>query len=81
VIDKLTNHCYITSQNHGFVVDSKTIPNDWINRFENLNDGTNEGLMHKKLPIITTQFHPEASPGPVDTSFIFDEFDKMIIGN
>jgi len=81
VIDKLTNHCYITSQNHGFVVDSKTIPNDWINRFENLNDGTNEGLMHKKLPIITTQFHPEASPGPIDTSFIFDEFDKMIIGN
>ncbi|MEA1986547.1 MAG: glutamine-hydrolyzing carbamoyl-phosphate synthase small subunit [Candidatus Marinimicrobia bacterium] len=78
VIDKISNRCFITSQNHGFVVDSKTIPTGWINRFENLNDGTNEGLLNKKLNVITTQFHPEASPGPVDTSFIFDEFDEMI---
>ncbi len=78
VIDKLTNQCFVTSQNHGFVVDSKTIPDGWINRFENLNDKTNEGLLNKKLKVITTQFHPEASPGPVDTSFIFDEFVEMV---
>ena len=74
VIDNLTKRCYVTSQNHGFAVDSNTLKDGWINWFENLNDKTNEGLKHQELPVMTVQFHPEAAPGPVDTSFIFDEF-------
>jgi carbamoyl-phosphate synthase small subunit len=69
-----TNRCYITTQNHGFAVDPKTIPEDWEPLFTNLNDGTNEGLRHISKPFFSSQFHPEASPGPVDTEFLFDEF-------
>lgn len=74
VIDKLTNRCYVTSQNHGYAVDSGSLKKGWINWFENLNDKTNEGIKHEELPVMSVQFHPEAAPGPVDTSFIFDEF-------
>ncbi|MFA3782253.1 glutamine-hydrolyzing carbamoyl-phosphate synthase small subunit [Melioribacteraceae bacterium 4301-Me] len=73
-----SNKCYITSQNHSFAVDSKKLPSGWTEWFKNLNDGTNEGLVHKKLPFKSVQFHPEAAPGPVDTSFIFDEFLKDV---
>lgn len=66
--------CFVTSQNHSFAVDTGTLPEGWFPWFENLNDGTNEGLKHRWLPFRTVQFHPEAAPGPVDTSFIFDEF-------
>ena len=70
--------CYITSQNHGFAVDEKTVPKDWDVWFTNLNDGSVEGLRHKKQPWMSVQFHPEASPGPTDTAWIFDEFIKML---
>lgn len=69
-----TRQCYITSQNHGFSVNTRTLPHDWLPWFININDNTNEGIKHKKLPFMSVQFHPEHSPGPVDTEFIFDQF-------
>lgn len=69
-----TNQCYITSQNHGFALDTATLGDDWQPSFVNINDGTNEGIRHKHLPIFSTQFHPEASSGPWDTESFFDEF-------
>ncbi len=74
VLLKGTNKCYITSQNHGYAVATETLPNDWEPLFTNVNDDTNEGIRHKKLPFFSTQFHPEASSGPTDTEFLFDEF-------
>lgn len=73
-----TNHAYITAQNHGYAVDNNTLPNDWEPLFININDGTNEGVRHKTRPFFSTQFHPEASGGPTDTAFLFDEFIDMI---
>ncbi len=73
-----SNKCYVTSQNHSFAVDTKTLPRGWYLWFENLNDYSNEGIIHEKLPFMSVQFHPEANPGPVDTSFIFDEFLKGV---
>ena len=73
-----SNKCYVTSQNHSFAVDTKTLPRGWQPWFENLNDYSNEGVRHEKLPFRSVQFHPEAAPGPVDTSFIFDEFLKDV---
>ncbi len=69
-----TKRCYITSQNHGYAVDSETLPVDWREWFVNDNDGTNEGIIHISKPLFAAQFHPEASPGPDDTEFIFDMF-------
>lgn len=66
--------CYITSQNHGFAVDDRTLPEDWEPYFVNMNDGTNEGIRHRSKPFFSAQFHPEASSGPVDTEFLFDQF-------
>lgn len=73
-----TNTCYITSQNHGFAVDDTTLPEDWEPLFINMNDGTNEGIRHKTKPFFSAQFHPEASSGPKDTEFIFDDFIKLL---
>ncbi len=73
-----TDQCFITSQNHGFAVDSATLPDDWEPLFVNMNDGTNEGIRHKTLPYFSAQFHPEASSGPKDTEFLFDEFVAML---
>lgn len=71
--------CYITSQNHGFAVDEKSLPKDWEVWFRNANDGTVEGIRHKAKPWFSVQFHPEASPGPEDAAYLFDEFiEKMI---
>ncbi|MDD5068127.1 MAG: glutamine-hydrolyzing carbamoyl-phosphate synthase small subunit [Candidatus Pacebacteria bacterium] len=72
--DLLTGRCYITSQNHGFAVNAKSLPKDWKVWFTNANDGSVEGIMHKSLPFRAVQFHPEAAPGPTDTAWIFDEF-------
>jgi len=66
--------CYITSQNHGYAVDARTLPPGWEPWFLNANDGTNEGIRHRSKPFMSVQFHPEASPGPVDTAFLFDQF-------
>lgn len=73
-----TNKCYITSQNHGFAVATETLPEGWEPLFTNVNDNTNEGIRHKTKPFFSTQFHPEASSGPTDTEFLFDEFIKNI---
>ncbi|MCQ2141739.1 MAG: glutamine-hydrolyzing carbamoyl-phosphate synthase small subunit [Bacteroidales bacterium] len=69
-----TEKCMITSQNHGFAVDDKTLGSDWEPWFVNMNDGTNEGIRHKTKPFCSVQFHPEASSGPTDTEFLFDLF-------
>ena len=69
-----TEHCYVTSQNHGYAVDSSTLGHDWEELFVNMNDGSNEGIRHKSNPWFSSQFHPEACSGPVDTEFMFDKF-------
>jgi carbamoyl-phosphate synthase small subunit len=74
VIQAGTEKAYITSQNHGFAVDNKTLGKDWEPYFININDNTNEGMKHKSKPFFSTQFHPEASGGPTDTDFLFDVF-------
>lgn len=73
-----SNRCYITSQNHGYAVQTESLPSDWEPLFTNVNDNTNEGIRHKTKPFFSTQFHPEASSGPTDTEFLFDEFIKNI---
>jgi carbamoyl-phosphate synthase small subunit len=69
-----TDRCFITSQNHGYAIANETIPEDWEPLFINVNDNTNEGIRHKSKPFFSTQFHPEATSGPVDTEFLFDNF-------
>jgi carbamoyl-phosphate synthase small subunit len=73
-IEAGTNRCYITSQNHGYAVYADTLPQDWREWFSNGNDQTNEGIKHVSKPFFGAQFHPEASPGPDDTEFLFDLF-------
>ena len=73
-----TDRCFITSQNHGYAVDPATLPPGWEPYFVNLNDGTNEGIQNTGKPFFATQFHPEASGGPVDTEFLFDEFISLL---
>jgi carbamoyl-phosphate synthase/aspartate carbamoyltransferase len=70
----LSGRCYITSQNHGYAVDTETLPGEFQELFVNANDGSNEGIIHKTLPIFTVQFHPESTAGPRDTEFLFDVF-------
>lgn len=73
-IDEETGRCYITSQNHGYAVDAKSLPTDWSVWFTNANDGSVEGISHRIKPWRSVQFHPEGSPGPTDTAWIFDRF-------
>lgn len=69
-----TEKCFITSQNHGYAVDARTLDKDWEELFVNMNDASNEGIRHKENPWLSSQFHPEACSGPVDTEFMFDKF-------
>jgi carbamoyl-phosphate synthase small subunit len=73
-----TRRCYVTSQNHGYAVVPESLPPGWEAWFVNANDGTNEGIRHISRPFRSVQFHPEASPGPLDTGFLFDEFLSML---
>lgn len=73
-----SDRCYITSQNHGYAVDESLLGSDWEPWFVNMNDGTNEGIRHKEKPFYSVQFHPEATGGPTDTRFFFEEFVKML---
>ena len=82
VKDLMTNHrVYISSQNHGYVVDTEKLDAKVaIPAFVNVNDGTNEGLSYTGKNIFTVQFHPEACPGPQDSSYLFDRFMDMMKG-
>ncbi len=72
------NHCFVTSQNHGFAVDYSSLSKDWDELFVNLNDNTNEGIIHKSKLFFSVQFHPEGSCGPSDTSYLFEKFINMV---
>ncbi|GAA95519.1 uncharacterized protein L969DRAFT_92651 [Mixia osmundae IAM 14324] len=72
--DMLSGRCYITSQNHGYAVDASTLKSGWKELFVNANDGSNEGIFATDLPYFSVQFHPESTPGPRDTEFLFDVF-------
>ena len=78
VQDLLTRRCYVTSQNHGFAVRENDLPDSWEPSFININDGTNEGIRSQTKPFFGVQFHPEASPGPRETGFLFDEFLRYV---
>ncbi len=73
-----TDRAYITSQNHGYAVNNNTLTPGWEPLFVNVNDNTNEGMKHTSKPFFSTQFHPEASGGPTDTDFLFDDFIELI---
>ncbi|KAH3675580.1 hypothetical protein WICMUC_002669 [Wickerhamomyces mucosus] len=75
----ISGRCYITSQNHGYAVDTTTLNNGWKELFVNANDGSNEGIYHESLPFFSVQFHPESTPGPRDTEFLFDVFIKSVL--
>lgn len=76
--DLESQRAYITSQNHGYAVDEKSLPRGWAVTFRNLNDNSVEGIRHTTKPFFAVQFHPEANPGPVDTEWLFERFYKLI---
>ena len=73
-----TNRCILTSQNHGYAIDEKTLPKEWRVSFRNLNDQSVEGIAHNKLPYFAVQFHPESHPGPTDAEYLFNTFCEML---
>lgn len=79
-MDLRSKKCYITSQNHGYAVVEDSLSDEWEVTFRNLNDQSVEGIAHKSKPFFSVQFHPEATPGPTDTVWLFQEFHKMIEG-
>ncbi|EFA81772.1 dihydroorotase [Heterostelium album PN500] len=81
-VDQLTGRCHITSQNHGFVIDTDSLPagSGWKTYFINANDGSNEGIYHESKPFFSVQFHPEAKAGPTDTEYLFDNFVAYVLG-
>lgn len=78
VIIEGTVHACITSQNHSFVIEDKSLPKEWMVFFRNLNDSSCEGLIHKVKDFFSVQFHPEGSGGPIDTVFLFTWFIQRI---
>jgi carbamoyl-phosphate synthase small subunit len=79
VKDLETGKVYITTQNHGYAVDESSLHGTGFKVTKaNANDGTVEGITHEELPIISVQYHPEASPGPLDSKYLFDEFMKLM---
>ena len=80
VRDLATGRVYITAQNHGYAIDPDTLPGGLEVSHINLNDGTVEGLRHRDLPILSIQYHPEASPGPQDNVYLFERFLDMVEG-
>lgn len=78
-IEVETGRCFLTSQNHSYAVEEKTLPSDWKVSFRNLNDQSIEGIQHQHLPFFAVQFHPEAAPGPTDTAWLFQKFYNSII--
>ncbi|MBI2328403.1 MAG: carbamoyl phosphate synthase small subunit [Chloroflexi bacterium] len=81
VRDLSNGHVHITAQNHGYAVDPDTLGSELEVTHINLNDGTVEGLRHKELPIFAIQYHSEASPGPLDNTYLFEQFLGMVRGN
>lgn len=82
VIDVLTKRSYITTQNHGYAVDEHSLKDtELILWFKNIDDGSTEGVIHRKLPVIGVQFHPEGGPGPHDTVWVFELFKKMVLNH
>ena len=73
-----SERCYLTSQNHGYAIAEHSLSDDWEVMFRNLNDNTVQGVRHKTLPYSAVQFHPEAGPGPVDTTWLFDRFVRQV---
>lgn len=73
-----TDHCYLTSQNHGYSIDESSLPNDWKVTFRNLNDQTVQGIEHKHKPFFSVQFHPEAAPGPIDSQWLFEKYYQLL---
>ncbi|PID30860.1 carbamoyl phosphate synthase small subunit [Candidatus Saccharibacteria bacterium] len=76
--DATTKHCVITSQNHGYAIDEKTLPRTWRVSYRNLNDSSVEGIEHVAKPFFSVQFHPEACPGPTDSADLFKKFGAML---
>jgi carbamoyl-phosphate synthase small subunit len=78
VLHHRTGRVEITTQNHGFAVDPRTLPADVEQTHLNLNDQTNEGMRHRRLPLFSVQYHPESSAGPHDSCYLFEEFRKLM---
>jgi len=78
VLNETTGQVEITTQNHGFTVDPASLPADVKPTHINLNDRTLEGMRHTKLPMFSVQYHPEAAAGPHDSSYLFEEFHKLM---